>query len=354
MLPKRSAPRSGFGAVGARRAVHGRAGAGALRARGGTWSTPPGFHGLQRSRRQPASQIPRSAPWRRSAVERVRRAGRVEPAARPTHGRDHQLVAAHDQHQQRPGQRAPRSRPTVRQWRSPGAGPDGVGLVQARRSAASRSPSSSATRRRRRRQGADHHEAAVRQPASRRERACRSRRFTRLRTTAPPTALDTTKPTSGGRRGARLAGDGATVRSLTARHDRAAPAHRREAAVEVGRRRMRCVGGSMRCGPPPYGPAAQAESSARPLRRRAARMARPARVRMRRRKPWVLARRRLFGWKVRLLTTFSETYAGQAHRVRGRDAVGAGAIPSRAPPDAHAGQRGHGCAARDSGLSEQA
>ena len=34
-------------------------------------------------------------------------------------------------------------------------------------------------------------------------------------------------------------------------------------------------------------------------------MARPARVRMRRRKPCVLARRRLFGWKVRLLTRFS-------------------------------------------------
>jgi hypothetical protein len=31
-------------------------------------------------------------------------------------------------------------------------------------------------------------------------------------------------------------------------------------------------------------------------------MARPARVRMRRRKPWVFARRRLFGWNVRLLT----------------------------------------------------
>ena len=38
------------------------------------------------------------------------------------------------------------------------------------------------------------------------------------------------------------------------------------------------------------------------LRRREARIARPARVRIRRRKPWVLARRRLFGWKVRLLT----------------------------------------------------
>lgn len=36
--------------------------------------------------------------------------------------------------------------------------------------------------------------------------------------------------------------------------------------------------------------------------RRFARIARPARVRIRRRKPWVLARRRLFGWKVRLLT----------------------------------------------------
>src|SRR5690606_11457028 len=48
-----------------------------------------------------------------------------------------------------------------------------------------------------------------------------------------------------------------------------------------------------------------AESSVRPLRRRAARMARPARVRMRRRKPCFLARRRLFGWKVRLLMVIS-------------------------------------------------
>jgi len=33
---------------------------------------------------------------------------------------------------------------------------------------------------------------------------------------------------------------------------------------------------------------------------RLARMARPARVRIRRRNPWVLLRRRLLGWKVRL------------------------------------------------------
>ena len=57
----------------------------------------------------------------------------------------------------------------------------------------------------------------------------------------------------------------------------------------------------------------QAESSERPLRRRAARMARPARVRMRRRKPCVLARRRLFGWKVRLLTRFSVACGARRH-----------------------------------------
>jgi len=45
-----------------------------------------------------------------------------------------------------------------------------------------------------------------------------------------------------------------------------------------------------------------AESFARPLRRREERMDRPARVRIRRRNPCFLLRRRLFGWKVRLLT----------------------------------------------------
>jgi hypothetical protein len=46
----------------------------------------------------------------------------------------------------------------------------------------------------------------------------------------------------------------------------------------------------------------QALSRSRPLCLRAARTARPARVRIRSRKPWVFARRRLFGWNVRLLT----------------------------------------------------
>ena len=45
--------------------------------------------------------------------------------------------------------------------------------------------------------------------------------------------------------------------------------------------------------------------------RRAARMARPARVRIRSRNPWVLARRRLLGWKVRLplLTSVVSRYS---------------------------------------------
>ena len=41
------------------------------------------------------------------------------------------------------------------------------------------------------------------------------------------------------------------------------------------------------------------------MRRRDERMLRPARVRIRRRKPWVLCRRRLFGWYVRLLNVFT-------------------------------------------------
>ena len=47
-------------------------------------------------------------------------------------------------------------------------------------------------------------------------------------------------------------------------------------------------------------PGPQADSFSLPLRRRAARIARPARVRIRSRKPCVRERRRLFGWKVRL------------------------------------------------------
>jgi hypothetical protein len=61
----------------------------------------------------------------------------------------------------------------------------------------------------------------------------------------------------------------------------------------------------------------QALSRSRPLRLRAARTARPARVRMRSRKPCVFARRRLFGWNVRLLTgtpgkgDLADTHAGR-------------------------------------------
>ena len=59
----------------------------------------------------------------------------------------------------------------------------------------------------------------------------------------------------------------------------------------------------------------QADSSLRPLRRRLDRMARPARVRIRSRNPCVLARRRLFGWKVRLLTAVTPSVADVCGRV---------------------------------------
>lgn len=64
--------------------------------------------------------------------------------------------------------------------------------------------------------------------------------------------------------------------------------------------------------------AAQADRLLRPLRRRAARIALPARVRMRRRNPWVRARRRLLGWKVRLLTVGSPDTGSPSTTVPGR------------------------------------
>jgi hypothetical protein len=56
--------------------------------------------------------------------------------------------------------------------------------------------------------------------------------------------------------------------------------------------------------------AGQTLTLARPLRRRAARIARPARDRMRSRNPCVFARCRLFGWNVRLLTETPGTQGG--------------------------------------------
>lgn len=61
--------------------------------------------------------------------------------------------------------------------------------------------------------------------------------------------------------------------------------------------------GSTVVGPQPA--CGQADRARRPRRRRDARIARPARVLMRWRKPCVLARLRLFGWKVCLLTSHS-------------------------------------------------
>jgi hypothetical protein len=88
-------------------------------------------------------------------------------------------------------------------------------------------------------------------------------------------------------------GPGARRRSRRRPDDPAAPPSRNPPGGSAGQQRRATR--NIRRTPTP-----QADNSPRPLRRRAARMARPARVRMRNRNPWVLARRRLFGWNVRL------------------------------------------------------
>ena len=73
-------------------------------------------------------------------------------------------------------------------------------------------------------------------------------------------------------------------------------------------------------------PVGQAVSERRPLRRRPVTMARPARVRIRNRNPWTLARRRLFGWKVRLplATAISPRHiSGDGHRGNSRSTAAA-------------------------------
>lgn len=117
----------------------------------------------------------------------------------------------------------------------------------------------------------------------------RRRRLTRLRVTALPTAFDTTKPA---REGGQVRG---TTWTTSVRRPTRTPSRetRRKSTDDFSRDSA----GSTKV---PRG--TQPARRTRPLRRRSARMARPARVRMRRRKPWVRLRRRLLGWKVRLLT----------------------------------------------------
>ena len=118
---------------------------------------------------------------------------------------------------------------------------------------------------------------------------CRSRRRTRFRTCALPIALDTTNPTR-----TRVSGTRSACNTKVGRVTRTPDRMVRWKSAE---RVIRAFLGST--GVVDW---FQAESFSRPLRRRAATMARPARVRIRRRNPCVRLRRRLLGWNVRLLT----------------------------------------------------
>ena len=117
--------------------------------------------------------------------------------------------------------------------------------------------------------------------------------------------------------------------------DRPARTPRRSTAVKSAGRRSRWAAASTAAAP-------QADRLERPLRRRADRMARPARVRMRKRKPCVLARRRLFGWNVRLLTRGSvglEDWFEEVDPWRGVSPVVPAAIGSPRGREGHAGMR---------------
>ena len=229
-------------------------------------------------------------------LQRISTARRVEPAARPEHRTDEPPVDG-DQPDEQPRRQLPphlhrprgtpllvHSAPPCRRsndritwpssaakstWRAVAAG----GLARNTR----RLPAGS----------------ECRYPAAR----CLSRRLTLLRTTAGPTARLTVKPIRGG------SATSSRTRRWPTSSGRPILRPALIAAWNSVRRRIRAPDGSTgRHRREGIGSAGQTLTRARPLRRRAARMARPARVRMRSRKPCVLARRRLFGWNVRLLT----------------------------------------------------
>ena len=120
--------------------------------------------------------------------------------------------------------------------------------------------------------------------------------LTRLRVTAFPTAFDTMNPTRVGAAGFGTAYKTTFRRPLRAPErtvwEKSADDRTRFLAASIQDAKVEGLSCWRSIGKPK---AVYADSSVRPLERRAERMARPARVRMRRRKPCFLARRRLFG-----------------------------------------------------------
>ena len=237
---------------------------------GGTWSTPPAAHGWQRNTRRAASHEPRIGAVRLHRFERVRRARRVIAAHLPIQRADGKPIRAQQRHEHGLHQRtSPRATPTSRSASRPTAG-----ASPAVRKGPDDDPATEpAVDRRDRASGG---EAAASPDCARR---------------ATPTARLTTKPTAGGR---HVSSPGSTCTTRCVRPALApwrtvvrevlAVAH----AMDRGQQgRLRQTASRVLCAGD------------------CAKMARPARVRMRRRKPCLRARRRLLGWYVRLLTSGS-------------------------------------------------
>ncbi len=124
--------------------------------------------------------------------------------------------------------------------------------------------------------------------------ASRRRRRTLFLTTAPPTARVTTNPILGEVGPVSLASAPSTVSRCTLSSRPLARLPWRTASSNSWRRLIRAAAGST-MSPEQEAQPAQALRLARPFLRRAARIARPARVRIRNLKPCVFARRRLLG-----------------------------------------------------------
>ena len=235
---------------------------------------------------------------------RIARARRIEPARGREQRRDESLVQP-DRPSRNPGKWAPH-----RPHRS-------VSIAATRAASIS---SGRASRVRARATSATSHPA---QGPPTRPTAARITRLLRFRTTAEPSFLPATKST-------RPFGSRASGVS-TANTSRVEPAARPPSANSRSTSACAVI---VRMAPPMSGAeshydAALGHRTVRPLRRRAARIARPAFVDIRFRKPCVLARFRLFGWYVRFTVILLSVHRRKAGHKPGDYSGGSAGVSTR-------------------------
>ena len=262
--------------------------------RGGTGSYPPGVQGWQRSTRRTRQPAPLDAAMHGDRLESVGRAGRVVATHLAVHRADHETICAQEADQQELHRDSPAC--------AARSADELISTPHASRHRSSSRASSSYDAAAAPGQGADHHHALSGQQGSALAGQVAQSALHQVAGDGSTDGLGHHEAHSRCDEGTQIGALGRRDQQVD--HDQwaaAAPATAHDLSEVNGRGQAVAGGEHARLLTP------QAARRLRPLRRRDDRIERPARVRIRRRKPWVLCRRRLFGWNVRLLNVIHST-----------------------------------------------